>query len=73
MRCAVFARNGLAGKISHSSRLEPPNEILGCAQNQTAGLAFKEIGPYLELTVADIITTPTGKRTDDQGSFPQAD
>jgi hypothetical protein len=25
------------------------------------------------LIVADIITTPTGKRTDDQGSFPQAD
>ena len=49
------------------------NEILGCAQNQTAGLAFKEIGPYLKLIVADIITTPTGKRTDDQGSFPQAD
>src|SRR5438874_7775668 len=64
MRCAVFARNGLAGKISHSSRLEPPNEILGCAQNQTAGLAFKEIGPYLKLIVADIITTPTGKRTE---------
>ena len=73
MRCAVFARNGLAGKISRSSRLEPPNEILGCAQNQTAGLALKEIGPYLKLIVADIITTPTGKRTDDQGSFPQAD
>jgi len=73
MRCAVFARNGLAGKISHSSRLEPPNEILGCAQNQTACLALKEIGSYLELIVADIITTPTGKRTDDQGSFPQAD
>ena len=73
MRCAVFAREGLAGKINRSPRLEPPNEILGCAQNQSAGLALKEIGPYLKLIVADIITTPTGKRTDDQGSFPQAD
>src|SRR4029077_8255339 len=64
---------GLAGKINRSSRLEPPNEILGCAQNQTACLALKEIGPYLKSIVADIITTPTAKRTDDQGSFPQAD
>ena len=73
MSCAVFARDGLTGKVTRSPRLEPPNEILGCAQNQTAGLALKEIGPYLELIIADIITTPTGKRTDDQGSFPQPD
>ena len=73
MRCAVFAREGLAGKINRSSRLEPPNEVLGCAQNQTAGLALKEVGPYLKLIVADIITTTTGKWTDDLGSFPQAD
>ena len=73
MSCAILAREGLAGKINRSPRLEPPNEILGCAQNQTAGLALKEIGPYLELIVADIITTPTGKRANDQGSFPQTD
>ena len=64
MSCAVFARDGLTGKINRSSRLEPSNEILGCAQNQSACLALKEIGSYLELIVADIITTPTGKRTE---------
>src|SRR2546423_9988378 len=73
MSCAVLVRDGLTGKINRRPRLEPPNEILGCAQNQTACRALKEIGSYLELIVADIITTPTAKRTDNQGSFPQAD
>ena len=73
MSCTVFARNGLAGKINRSSRLESPNEILGCAQNQSTCLALKEIGPYLELIVPHIISTPTLKRADDQGSFSQAD
>ena len=43
MSCAVFAREGLTGKINRSPRLEPPNEILGCAQNQTAGLAPRRL------------------------------
>jgi len=65
MSCAVFARDSLTSKINRFPRLEPPNEILGCAQNQSACLALKEIGPYLKLIVTDIITTTTGKRTDD--------
>jgi hypothetical protein len=73
MSRADFAREGLTGKVNRSPRLEPPNEILGCAQNQTAGFALKEIRPYLKLIVTDIITTTTAKRTDDQGSFPQTD
>ena len=55
MSCAVFARDGLTGKINRSPRLEPPNEIVGCAQNQTACLALKEVGPYLKLIVTDIL------------------
>ncbi len=60
MSCAVFARDGVTGKINRSPRLEPPDEIVGCAQHQTACLALKEIGPYLKLIITDIITTTLG-------------
>ena len=69
----VVPSSGLAGKINRFPRLEPPNEILGCAQNQSTCLVLKKIGPYLELIVPHIISTPTLKRADDQGSFSQVD